>query len=579
MEYKHFGCFTIAMLAIALVVAVFSCKSAVSQNGFASSVVPKAKVVRVADALSEIRTHEANGTAVSMQTDVFNKLKQELEQQIKNRYFSAGKIVSAAPTGAGNRVKNLVYKEGARVLTWSYVNNGDYDLSGDVGVPDITPIAQNYLALTNDDVGDDEYEAWIDRSGDGEVGIPDVTPIAENYLVNVASYAIAWSDTGSAPWTEIGRVSLADAKEAMPIGQNFPIPFIFTLPAGDYPYVTVIPYDSMGSVGDIGNIVLTQNGETPRTLLIDFGTNDATTETPYGDWTTIMRDATRSRFVDTDGNPAHDGVTENDGLGENEWAYYGVSGTTPINFQFGQRIVATFYNNSDEFAYLETRISFVDPDRPDIADTEMLWYTMQNRLYHADAVWMPPRELIEMEYYISDADNVSAVGSTPSEGMHTIVNISKPYSDTRFILTRIELADSDTTPPTAPASFTINDAPMSPGNVVVRLAWNASQDLGENATGVSRYLIYRDGELYDCLNEDDVALQGDNHWYYDMCAEPSTTYSYSVTALDAAPYGLYPYGSRLNARTGNESVAAGPETITTSEWSSFGVVDPHGDLT
>jgi len=70
---------------------------------------------------------------------------------------------------------------------------GDYDLSGEVGIPDITPIANHYLALTFDEIGDDFYESWIDGDGNGEVAIPDISLIGVFYLDSIVGYRILTS--------------------------------------------------------------------------------------------------------------------------------------------------------------------------------------------------------------------------------------------------------------------------------------------------------------------------------------------------------------------------------------------------
>ena len=68
--------------------------------------------------------------------------------------------------------------------------------------------------------------------------------------------------------------------------------------------------------------------------------------------------------MDPDGNPDHDGIVAVAATPNERTAYFGVRGTVPINFQRGQKIVATFYNNSSEEIYLSCRLSFTDPDSP-----------------------------------------------------------------------------------------------------------------------------------------------------------------------------------------------------------------------
>ena len=80
--------------------------------------------------------------------------------------------------------------DGSFALNWTERNVGDYDGSGEVGVPDITPIAQNYLKAVDDATTPLERELYeqIDGDGNGEIGIADITPIANNYLNRVEGY-------------------------------------------------------------------------------------------------------------------------------------------------------------------------------------------------------------------------------------------------------------------------------------------------------------------------------------------------------------------------------------------------------
>lgn len=49
---------------------------------------------------------------------------------------------------------DLTYDATAERLSWSYVNLGDYDQNGEVGIPDITQIALHYLHRVGDDAMD-----------------------------------------------------------------------------------------------------------------------------------------------------------------------------------------------------------------------------------------------------------------------------------------------------------------------------------------------------------------------------------------------------------------------------------------
>lgn len=87
---------------------------------------------------------------------------------------------SRVPQGAENMPRDIsvsVNEEtGMMQLVWRQHLHGDYDQSGEVGVPDITPVALNYLANTG------TVLTVVDGDESGEVGISDITPIALNYL-------------------------------------------------------------------------------------------------------------------------------------------------------------------------------------------------------------------------------------------------------------------------------------------------------------------------------------------------------------------------------------------------------------
>ncbi len=106
-----------------------------------------------------------------------NKLIEDFEAIQKGRIVSAPadeiQYLSGSYIDNGN---------GTFTFAWDYYNIGDYDLSGEVAVPDITPIANYYLNSTTDGE-DDRVESFIDGDATGEIGISDITPIANNYLV------------------------------------------------------------------------------------------------------------------------------------------------------------------------------------------------------------------------------------------------------------------------------------------------------------------------------------------------------------------------------------------------------------
>jgi len=313
-----------------------------------------------------------------------------------------------------------------------------------------------------------------------------------------------------------------------------------------------------------------------RWTLVDFGTNDANSSTPYSDWNQILRHPTNVQYVDPDGNPDHQGITEIGGLAEEAPSFAGIRGTTPIAFHRGHKIIVTFYNRSENEAYFGARISLTDLDSPDPVDTAHAWYTLYSRIGYD--VGMPGQSLVEMEYYISDASMVNHSNSPPTVGNAYLVNVNKRYPNSDIVLTRIEFSDeADITPPTASGNLQAVTCASTTGcgENLINLTWTASTDSAPYPTGVDRYLIYRNGALYDILPNDMMTYYGpDNLHYIDLNVQPGATYHYTVTAMDAAPFGMYPRKEDLTRRHGNESAHSTTATLTASAWSSTTLIDP-----
>lgn len=315
-----------------------------------------------------------------------------------------------------------------------------------------------------------------------------------------------------------------------------------------------------------------------RWTLVDFGTSDANSSKPHSDWNQILRHPTNMQYVDPDGNPAHQGITEAEGLAEDAPSFAGIRGTTPIAFQRGHKIIVTFYNRADYDIFFGARISLTDADSPDPADASRAWYS----LYADIGYGLPPQTLVEMEYYISDASMLNQPNSPPSAGSAYLINVNKRYPMSGIVMTRIEYSnEADLTPPTAPGN--LQAAPYASttgcGKNLIRLTWTASTDPAPYATGVDRYLIYRNGELHGILPNDMMNYYGpDNLHYIDLNVQPGATYRYTVTALDAAPYGMYPREENPARRHGNESARSTTATLAAPAWATATLIDPWSQI-
>ncbi len=170
------------------------------------------------------------------------------------------KLALAAPQGAAGKVADLELQliGGFYKLQWTYVNRGDYDLNGAVGVSDITPIAMHFGADTDDGQGNDALESWVDGDGDGAVGISDITPIAMGFLSEVTEYYIMTSANEGGPYSSIGTVAFGDS--------SFPKAWDVFLPSGALVYTAVVPVSADLSAGELSNVVCLPavNGVAPQ---------------------------------------------------------------------------------------------------------------------------------------------------------------------------------------------------------------------------------------------------------------------------------------------------------------------------
>ncbi len=216
--------------------------------------------VSITAALEELDSLEKPG---GVDAKIFEELKAELQDKLLEIWGENARFAAKAPLGDAGRVTDLAYSPGTGELDWSYVNVGDYDVSGEVGIPDITPIALNYLALTNDGVGDDAYESWIDGDKSGEIGIADITPIAIGYMNSVFAYEILTSASESGTYSAIGTVNF-------PSPSPFPVTFTSTVPPGNLGWIRVRPMDATGSPGEPSNAVAVPAGNQPPVAQFNY---------------------------------------------------------------------------------------------------------------------------------------------------------------------------------------------------------------------------------------------------------------------------------------------------------------------
>jgi len=263
--------------------------------------------------------------------------------------------------------------------------------------------------------------------------------------------------------------------------------------------------------------------------LVDFGLSSSANTFGLAGWNTALLSDNLSYTAQGNG-----GVVCSSDPGE-FGDYRGVMGTAR-SFTPGERIVVTWYNDSDAAIRFTARISFLDTDSANEAEPEMQWITMRSFSdYRQGYTEIQPYSFAKTVFNITDS------GSHKSDGMHSSVNVTLyiEWGDSTrkvsLVCDKIELwTDADITPPTQPTG--LSDAVLSDSKI--KLNWNTASD----NIGVTDYLVYRDGEIegYTRTNE-----------YTCVFLEAYSTYTFSVVARDAV---------------GNMSAASSPQTVRTNSY-------------
>ncbi|MBN1302177.1 MAG: T9SS type A sorting domain-containing protein [Melioribacteraceae bacterium] len=246
------------------------------------------------------------------------------------------------------------------------------------------------------------------------------------------------------------------------------------------------------------------------TMLVDFGSDAGQNTFQLENWNNLLLNADMSYSSEGPG-----GVYLSQNIDELT-DYMGVKGVSR-HFIPGERIVVTWYNNSDETIRFTSRISFTDEDQPEGGASEGSWYTMRSFADYRETY-------AEIEPHLSakTAFNITSQGVHKTDGEYSLVNINltiewyDAYMKQFLICDKIELYDdADIVPPDQPTGITA--AVLSDSKIY--LDWN---DVSDN-TGTAEYLVYNGGSVEGYTRLSD---------YTGVFLEPSMEYTFSVTALD-----------------------------------------------
>ena len=277
-----------------------------------------------------------------------------------------------------------------------------------------------------------------------------------------------------------------------------------------------------------------------QTVLVDFGATEAQNAFGQAGWEHLLKSDAVGYTADGPGGLVASASAD-------EYAdFMGVRGSAR-SFRVGERVVATWYNRSQETIRFTARVSFTDADQPEGGLSTGAWYTMRNEaMYRETWTEIGPGETARTMFAIRGD------GVHKTDGSHALVNINLAIewgqSDYKqhLVCDRIELLDdADVTPPAAPRGVQATDLTDSK----IRIVWEAPAD----DVGVYDYLVYVNGGIEGYSREAVCTL---------VFLEPSTDYRIGVTARDVM---------------GNESARSWEVTIRTAPYQGGKtLIGPHG---
>lgn len=279
-------------------------------------------------------------------------------------------------------------------------------------------------------------------------------------------------------------------------------------------------------------------------LLVDFGASASQNAFGVEGWNRVFLSPS-TEYIDS--GPG--GTLLNSSAGE-DWTlnYQGVEGT-PREFQAGERIVVTWYNQAEYDIWFTPRISFDDPDGFNRGEVTGHWYGMSDASGNRTRteITVPSRGTAVSVY---DINEEPAAGVPSSIGTHTMISVSVGTGDFYpfFVCDKIEIAnETDRQPPSIPTQLHADSITDSR----INLSWEESSD----NLGVAEYRVYINRTLYRIFEANRVVLTG---------MESSTEYAIAVSAVDAI---------------GNESgLSDSIRVVTPSFQGRKTLIDPKTDL-
>jgi hypothetical protein len=163
----------------------------------------------------------------------------------------ARSVSSAAPHGVTTRARNLALDNsgGNWVLSWDYTNPGDTNQDGEVGVQDLQAIGAHFHEQLKNVWADPLRH--VDADANGEINLADVSSIGSNLKLNLRSYNIEMSQTGSEQFTPAGQLVLSDAQKDTSSGDTIRFKYDFAGQYVPHAWYRVVPVATTADGGEM----------------------------------------------------------------------------------------------------------------------------------------------------------------------------------------------------------------------------------------------------------------------------------------------------------------------------------------
>jgi hypothetical protein len=282
-----------------------------------------------------------------------------------------------------------------------------------------------------------------------------------------------------------------------------------------------------------------------QALLVNFGSNSGTNvynTAQFSGWNNVTISSTTSY---TAGSGVAGTTMLTVPTDSNQFSNFTCISGNARQFNYGERIILTWHNNTGADVTFNPLISFIDSDNPVNSPAEPQWFILGKL---ADYYFLDG-DTIQTIYDITNATTCGPM-IPASEGTWSRINVCANTIQSGIILDKIKIGQADTVAPGIPTNLTV----VSSDENSASLSWDPVTD-NSGGDGLFHYEIWENGQAFglsDSASFTAYLLESGHNWHF------------SVRSVDNA---------------GNKS---GFSNIVTPSTSSFvpssGILNPYTDL-